>query len=68
MAMAIIRKQTRVWGDMYGRTHKGWRLYLLGIPIWQRRRPVDRGAAKEQNSAEGNQNGALASGAILQDC
>lgn len=35
--MALIRKRRFRWGDMYGDTHRGFVVHLLGVPVWRRK-------------------------------
>jgi len=35
--MALISKCRRRWGGMYGDTHHGFVVYLLGVPVWRRK-------------------------------
>lgn len=35
--MALICKRRHRWGNMYGDTHRGFVVYLLGVPVWRRK-------------------------------
>jgi hypothetical protein len=36
----VIRVRHRRWGGMYGTTHRGWKLHLLGVCIFRWRTPI----------------------------